>query len=103
MAPRQPRTRPTLTVTIDAEHMRRLKRLVCKMPGGKLSSLVDEMVGMCLPVFEEVVAAYEAARRPDGTTDEAIARERFGAYLGTTLLQLHNFGEDSDEGGDTVT
>ena len=72
------------------------------MPGRHLSSLVDEMVGMCLPVFEEVVAAYEAARRPDGTTDEAIARERFGTYLGTTLLQLHNTDGGSDEGGDVL-
>lgn len=105
--PRGPRRRPTLTVTIDAEHMRRLKVVVGKMPGGKLSALVDEMVGMTLPIFEEVVDAFQKARRPDGSLDEAMAQERVEAYLGSMMFKYMASGHNADTlpetGGDQTT
>jgi hypothetical protein len=88
MAPRQFRTRPVLTVTIDADRLRRLRRLTSRIPGAKASAVVDEMLKLTLPIWEEVADAFEAARRADGTADEAMAQKHVEAYLGAMLLKF---------------
>lgn len=94
------RKRPTLTVTIDAERYARLRALVGQVPGGSLSGIVDDLLGMSLPVMEEMVAAYVAARRLDGSYDEAAVQRRIEAYIGATLLKMHNWAGVDLEGGD---
>lgn len=98
-----PRKRPTLTVTISAEHMERLRALVGRLPAKRanLSGVVDEMLSLTLPMFEQAADAYQAALRPDGTTDDAVMRDRFATYLGMTLLKMgaHNSDEEGDETG----
>lgn len=96
----QPRNRPTLTVTIKAENMRRLRALVGRLPakGANLSGIVDEMLLLTLPMFENAAEAYQAAMRPDGTTDDDVMRDRFAAYLGQTMLRMvHNSDDEEDE------
>jgi hypothetical protein len=90
MAPRQPRTRPVLTVTVKPENLERLKELVTKIPGGKLSGVVDEMLTLTLPIFEQVVQAFVRAQREDGTTDPELARQHLEAYIGATLFKMYN-------------
>jgi hypothetical protein len=96
----QPRNRPTLTVTIKAAHMERLRALVGRLPakGANLSGIVDEMLALTLPMFENAAEAYQAALRPDGTTDDDVMRDRFAAYLGQQMLRMvHNSDDEEDE------
>jgi hypothetical protein len=58
------------------------------------------MLEMTLPIFEEILGAFAAARRPDGTTDEDLARSRVEAYIGATMLRMHNSGETWPKGGE---
>jgi hypothetical protein len=100
-APPPPRKRPTLTVTISAGHMERLRKLVGRLPGKRsnLSGVVDEMLGMTLPMLEHAAAAFEEALRPDGSTDDDLMRDRMAAYLGQQILRFsqHNTGPKEGE------
>jgi hypothetical protein len=103
MSAPKPRKRPTLTVTISAQHMERLRRLVGRLPAKRsnLSGVVDEALALTLPMLENAADAYQAALRPDGTTDDEVMRERMASYLGSVLLRLtmHNTGDKEGEDG----
>jgi hypothetical protein len=97
-----PRKRPTLTVTISADHMERLRRLVGRLPGKRsnLSGVVDEILGLTLPMLEHAADAFEAALQPDGSRDDQVMRDRFATYLGQQLLSLTQHNTGTKEGED---
>jgi hypothetical protein len=84
------RTRPTLTITVDADVKGRLFAVAKKIPGGTVSGVVGEMLKLTLPMMESVVGILEAARREDGTLDEGVARDGMAAYIGTQLITLYD-------------
>lgn len=98
----QHRNRPTLTVTVDSENYRRLRALVARMPMVKgPSALIDEMLTMTLPAFEQVADIYEQTLRPDGSTDRQLAQERMATFVGAQLFALmeHNTSPKGDDPG----
>lgn len=99
----QARSRPTLTVTIDADHMARLKAVVDVMPGAGLSAIVDEMLAITLPMYEAVAEAVVETRQADGAIDQEAIKRRMEAFVGATILKQmgveHNTDEDSDGKG----
>lgn len=81
------RNRPTLTVTIDADVMLRLRALVEGLPGSSLSLLVEELLEAALPTYEGMLEAINEARGSDGTVDEAKARRLAAANIGAWVTR----------------
>ena len=104
MTPRQERKRPSLTFTLDPEHVGRLRALVDRMPGATVSRLVDDALSWSLPVLEEIADAYYAARRPDGSHSDQVFRERIGAFLAVNIAKvLQGTTPENTDGGDAST
>lgn len=83
----QPRNRPTLTVTIDADVMLRLRDLADGLPGSSLSHLVEELLVAALPTYEGMLEAMLEARGSDGVVDEGKARRLAGAFIGARVAR----------------
>jgi hypothetical protein len=97
------RKRPVLTVTVDADVKARVQALAAEIPGGTVSGVVGELLAMTLPMMESVIGVMRAAQREDGSLDEAVARERMGAWIGTQVLSLYDTQAKLGEGGDDST
>jgi hypothetical protein len=99
----QHRVRPVLTVTINADHLRRLRAVARRMPGRVgVSALTDEMFAVTLPVFEQIAEAYEEMRGEDGLLDLDALRERMALYLANMMLKATMPAHDTkalDAGG----
>lgn len=90
MAPPTKRNMPVLTVTVDADTKDRIVLLAKKVPGGSISGIVRELVRGTLPMMEAAVEIMHTSMREDGSLDEAGAKERMGAWIGTQLLTLYD-------------
>jgi hypothetical protein len=98
----QHRNRPSLAVTLDPENVRRLRAVVDRLPMVRgPSALIDEMLTMTLPAFEQIADIYQQTLRPDGTSDLALAQERMATFVGAQLFGLmeHNKPPKGDEPG----
>lgn len=102
MAPPKKRIRPVMSVTVDLETKQRIDALARSIPGGTASGVVRELLATTLPLMEQAVAVMRNSMRDDGTLDEAAARDRMGAWIGTQLLTLYDtqaklgIGEETD-------
>jgi hypothetical protein len=103
MAPPTKRKRPVLTVTVERETKERLEALARKIPGGTVSGVTRELLATTLPLMEQVVKLLEDAKLADGSFDEAVARDRLGAWIGTQVLTLYDTQGKLGAGGEDGT
>lgn len=90
------RKRPTVCVTISPENLEALDQLQATIPGTTRSGIVDELLTMALPSFQEIAVLIEATRTESGQVDQARARDALAMWTGQQILK---FTDPLDEGG----
>ena len=90
------RKRPTVCVTISPENLEALDQLQATIPGTTRSGIVDELLTLALPSFQEIAVLIEATRTESGDLDTARARDALAMWTGQQVLK---FTEPDDEGG----
>ncbi|MCA1791846.1 MAG: hypothetical protein LC667_18955 [Thioalkalivibrio sp.] len=90
------RKRPTICLTLSAENVDALNELQAKIPGTNRSRIVDELLLIALPSFQEIAVLIEETRTESGDLDTARARDALAMWTGQQVLK---WTEPDDEGG----
>lgn len=91
------RRRPTIHITISRENLDALDQLQATIPGMSRSGIVDELLALSLPSFQEIASLIEATRTESGDLDTARARDALAMWTGQQLLK---FTDDDERGSD---
>jgi len=76
------------SITLSPEVADRLDRIVAQLPGATRSGVLDELLALALPDFEDLVRLLDQARDPSGTFNEAAARDQLAAWVGQRVLRM---------------